>query len=82
MKEGESTVSCHVTMDQLDMLLCTLPAEETFEWGCQGDRRPLEDLPDLFCWEHAEELRAQIRSTEGMVEEQCGNGKGNVMCSR
>jgi hypothetical protein len=71
-KEGEGTVSCHVTMDQLDMLLCTLPAEETFEWGRRGERRPLEDLPDLFydfCWEHAEELRAQIRSTEGMAEE-------------
>jgi hypothetical protein len=71
-KEGESTVSCHVTMDQLDMLLCTLPAEETFTWGRRGDRRPLEDLPDLFydfCWERAEELRAQIMSTEGMKEE-------------
>jgi hypothetical protein len=29
-KEGESTVSCLITMDQLDMLLCTLPSEETF----------------------------------------------------
>jgi hypothetical protein len=47
-KEGESTVNCHVTMDQLDMLLCTLPADETFEWGRRGNRRPLEDLPDLF----------------------------------
>jgi hypothetical protein len=55
-KEGESTVSCLVTMDQLDMLLCTLPSEETFEWGRRGDRKPLEDLPDLFydfCWERA-----------------------------
>jgi hypothetical protein len=71
-KEGESTVSCHVTMDQLDILLCMLPAEETFEWGCRGDRRPLEDLPDLFydfCWECAEELRTQIRSTEEREEE-------------
>jgi hypothetical protein len=71
-KEGESTVSCHVTMDQLDMLLCTLPAEETFEWGRRVDRRPLEDLPDLFydfCWERAAELRAQIKSSEGMEEE-------------
>jgi hypothetical protein len=47
-------------------------AEETFEWGRRGDRRPLEDLPDLFydfCWERAKELRAQIKSTEGMEEE-------------
>ena len=61
-----------MTMDQLDMLLCTLPAEETFAWGRRGDRRPLEDLPDLFydfCWEMAEELKAQIMSTEGMEEE-------------
>ncbi len=59
-------------MDQLDMLLCTLPAEETFEWGRRGDRRPLEDLPDLFydfCWERAAELRAQIKSVEGIKEE-------------
>ncbi len=71
-KEGEGTVSCHVTMDQLDMLLCTLPAEETFEWGRRGDRWPLEDLPDLFydfCWERAEELRTQIRATEERGEE-------------
>jgi hypothetical protein len=47
-KEGEGTVSCHVTMDQLEMLLCTLPTEENFEWGRRGERRPLEDLPDLF----------------------------------
>jgi hypothetical protein len=65
-KEGESTVSCLVTMDQLDnvdMLLCTLPSEETFEWGRRGDRKPLEDLPDLFydfCWERAAELKAQF----------------------
>jgi hypothetical protein len=71
-KEGEGTVSCHVTMDQLDMLLCTLPAEETFKWGRRSERRPLEDLPDLFydfCWERAEELRAQIRATEERGEE-------------
>jgi hypothetical protein len=71
-EEGESTVSCLITMDQLDMLLCTLPSEETFEWGRRGDRRPLEDLPDLFydfCWEHAAELKAQIKSMEGMEEE-------------
>jgi hypothetical protein len=71
-EEGESTVSCLITMDQLDMLLCTLPSEETFEWGRRGDRRPLEDLPDLFydfCWERAAELKAQIKSMEGMEEE-------------
>jgi hypothetical protein len=54
------------------MLLCTLPSEETFEWGRRGDRRPLEDLPDLFydfCWECAAELKAQIKSMEGMEEE-------------
>jgi hypothetical protein len=59
-------------MDQLDMLLCTLPTEETFEWGHRGDRRPLEDLPDLFydfCWERAAELRAQIQYIERMEEE-------------
>ena len=51
---------------------CTLPTEETFEWGRRGDRRPLEDLPDLFydfCWERAAELRAQIKSMEGIEEE-------------
>jgi hypothetical protein len=31
--EGRSIVSSHVTMDQLDMLLCMLPSEETFLWG-------------------------------------------------
>ncbi len=70
-KEGESTVSCLITMDQLDMLLCTLPSEETFEWGRRGDKT-LEDLPDLFydfCWERAAELKAQIKSMEGMEEE-------------
>ncbi len=67
-EEGRSTVSCHVTMDQLDMLLCMLPAEETFAWGRRGDRKPPEDIPDMFyefCSERAEELRAQIRSYEG-----------------
>jgi hypothetical protein len=34
-EEGRSTVSCHVTMDQLDMLLCMLPSEETFARGHQ-----------------------------------------------
>jgi hypothetical protein len=32
-EEGESTVNSLITMDQLDMLLCTLPSEETFRWG-------------------------------------------------
>jgi hypothetical protein len=60
-----------VTMDQLDMLLCMLPAEETFAWGCRGDRKPPEDIPDMFydlCRERAEELRAQIMSSEGVEE--------------
>jgi hypothetical protein len=55
-------------MDQLDMLLCTLPSEETFECGRRGDKT-LEDLPDLFynfCWERAAELKAQIKSLEGI----------------
>ncbi len=68
-KEGESTVSCLITMDQSDMLLCTLPSEETFRWGRWG---PLEDLPDLFydfCWQRAAELKAQIKSLEGIEEE-------------
>ncbi len=47
-EEGRSTVSCHVTMDQLDMRLCMLPAEETFAWGRGGDRKPPEDIPDMF----------------------------------
>jgi hypothetical protein len=52
--------------DQLDMLLCMLPSEETFLWGRRGDRVPLEDMPDTFydfCKERAEELRAQILSS-------------------
>jgi hypothetical protein len=32
-EEGESNVNDLITMDQLDMLLCTLPSEETFRWG-------------------------------------------------
>jgi hypothetical protein len=70
-KEGESTVSCLITMDQLDMLLCMLPSEETFRWGRWGDKT-LEDLPDMFndfCWQRAAELKAQIKSLEGMEEE-------------
>jgi hypothetical protein len=54
-EEGKSTVICHVTMDQLDMLLFTLPAKETFAWGRRSDRS-------------AEELRAQIMSFEGAEE--------------
>ncbi len=70
-KEGESTVSGLITMDQLDMLLCTLPSEETFRWGRWGDKT-LEDLPDMFydfCWQGAAELKAQIKSLEGIEEE-------------
>ncbi len=47
-EEGRGTVSCHVTMDQLDMLLCKLPSEETFAWGRRADRMPPEDVPDAF----------------------------------
>jgi hypothetical protein len=70
-EEGENTVSGLITMDQLDMLLCTLPSEETFRWGRWGDKT-LEDLPDMFydfCWQRAAELKAQIKSLEGIVEE-------------
>ncbi len=70
-EEGRSTVSCHVTMDQVDMLLSMLPAEETFAWGRRGDRKPPEDVPDMFydfCSERAEELRAQIMSPERIEE--------------
>jgi hypothetical protein len=67
--EGRSTVSSHVTMDQLDMLLCMLPSEETFLWGCRGDRVHPDDTLDMFynfCKERAEELRAQILSPGGV----------------
>jgi hypothetical protein len=70
-EEGESTVSSLITMDQLDMLLCMLPSEETFRWGRWGDKTP-EDLPDMFydfCWQRAAELRAQVKSLEGIEEE-------------
>jgi hypothetical protein len=53
------------------MLLCMLPTEETFAWGRRGDRKPPEDIPDMFydfCNERAEELRAQILSSEGAGE--------------
>jgi hypothetical protein len=66
--EGRGTVSSHMTMDQLDMLLCMLPSEETFAWGRQGDRMPPEDIPDAFydfCKERAEELRARLLSSGG-----------------
>jgi hypothetical protein len=55
-------------MDQLDMLLCMLPSEETFLWGRRGDRVHPEDTPDVFydfCKERAEELKAQILSPRG-----------------
>ncbi len=70
-EEGEGTVSDLITMDQLDMLLCTLPSEETFRWGRWGDKTP-EDLPDMFydfCWQRAADLRAQVKSLEGIEEE-------------
>ncbi len=70
-EEGESTVSNLITMDQLDMLLCTLPSEETFRWGRWGDKTP-EDLPDMFydfCWQRAADLRAQVKSLERIEEE-------------
>ncbi len=66
--EGRSTVSPHVTMDQLDMLLCMLPSKETFLWGRRGDRVHPDDAPDMFydfCKERGEELRAQIPSPGG-----------------
>ncbi len=56
---------------QLDMLLCTLTSEETFKWG-RCSKKTLEDLPDLFydfCWQRAAELKAQIKSLEGIEEE-------------
>ena len=31
-EEGESKVDSLITVDQLDMLLCMLPSEETFKW--------------------------------------------------
>ncbi len=66
--EGRSTVSSHVTMDQLDMLLCMLPSEETFLWGRRGEKVHPDDMPDMFydfCKEHAQELKAQILSPRG-----------------
>jgi hypothetical protein len=47
-EEGESNVNDLVTMDQLDMLLCTLPLEETFRWGRWGGEKPPEDIPFMF----------------------------------
>ncbi len=63
--EGRSTVSSHVTMDQLDMLLCILPSEETFLWGRRGEKLHPDDMPEVFydfCKDRAEELKAQILS--------------------
>ncbi len=37
-EEGESNINNLITMDQLDMLLCTLPSEETFQVGAMGWR--------------------------------------------
>jgi hypothetical protein len=59
-------------MDQLDMLLCMLPSEETFKWRrWSGDKSP-EDTPLIFydfCWQRAADLRAQVQSLEGVEEE-------------
>ncbi len=66
--DGRSTVSSHVTMDQLDMLLCMLPAAETFLWGRRGERVHPDDTPDVFydfCKERAKELKAQVLSLGG-----------------
>jgi hypothetical protein len=65
-EEGESTVSGLITMDQLDMLLCTLPSEETFRWGRWGDKTP-EDLPDMFydfCWQRATATQEDDAATD------------------
>jgi hypothetical protein len=70
-EEGESNVNNLITMDQLDMLLCTLPSEETFRWGRWGGGKPPEDIPFMFydfCWQHAADLRAQVKSLEGVEE--------------
>jgi hypothetical protein len=66
--EGRSTVSSHVTMDQLDMLLSVLPAAESFLWGRRGRNMHPEDTPDVFydfCMERAEELKSQVLSPRG-----------------
>ncbi len=63
--EGRSTVSNHVTMDQLDMLISVFPAAESFLWGRRGKSMHPEDTPDVFyefCSERAEELKAQVLS--------------------
>ncbi len=49
MEEGESKVNNLVTEDQLDMLLCMLPLEETFKWRqWRGDGSP-DDMPLTLC---------------------------------
>jgi hypothetical protein len=61
MPEGRSTVSSHVTRDQLDML----PTAESFLWGRRGEEVHPDDTPDVFydfCRERAEELKAQVLS--------------------
>ncbi len=71
-EEGESNVNNLITMDQLDMLLSTLPSEETFRWGRWGGEKPPEDIPFMFyafCYQHAADLRAQVKSLEGVGEE-------------
>jgi len=59
-------------MDQLDMLLCTLPSEETFRWGRWGGEKLPEDIPFMFydfCQNRAADLRSQVQSQEGEENE-------------
>ena len=71
MEEGESKVNDLVTEDQLDMLLCMLPFEETVKWRqWRGDGSP-DDMPLTlydFCWQRAANLRAQVQSLERVEE--------------
>jgi hypothetical protein len=71
-EEGESKVDNLITEDQLDMLLCMLPPEETFKWRqWRGDGSP-GDMPLTlydFCWQRAANLRAQVQSLERVEEE-------------
>jgi hypothetical protein len=63
--EGRGTVSDHVTLDHLDILLSMLPAEETFLWGGRVRGVSPEDIRNVFhgfCMDRAEELKLQILS--------------------
>ncbi len=80
-EEGESNVNNLITMDQLDMLLCTLPSEETFRWGRWGGEKLPDDIPFMFydfCWQRAADLRAQVQSLEGVEE----TSAGAITCRR